>query len=62
MRTSGFSFAYSSATVVGGFTPAMSALLIHETGDRAMAGTWLMLAALCGIIATYVLKPYQENV
>ena len=61
VRTSGFSFAYSSATVVGGFTPAMAALLIHETGDRAMAGVWLMLAALCGIIATSVLKPYKEN-
>jgi MFS family permease len=61
VRTSGFSFAYSMATVVGGFTPAMAALLIHESGDRAMAGVWLTLAAACSLAAAYLLKPYKEN-
>jgi MFS family permease len=61
VRTAGFSFAYSSATMVGGFTPAVSALLIHESGDRAMAGVWLMAAAACGLVATFLLRPYQES-
>ena len=52
LRTSGFSLAYSLATCVGGFTPAICTALIHATGDRAMPGAWLTLAALCGMAAT----------
>jgi MFS family permease len=56
VRVSGFSFAYSLATgLFGGFTPAVSTWLIHETGNRAMPGAWLALAGLMGLIATLVL-------
>jgi MFS transporter, MHS family, citrate/tricarballylate:H+ symporter len=52
VRTSGFSVAYSLATALfGGFTPAISQELIHLTGDRAVAGLWLMFAATCGLVA-----------
>jgi MHS family citrate/tricarballylate:H+ symporter-like MFS transporter len=55
VRTSGFSVAYSLATAIfGGFTPAIATYLIHVTENRAAAGLWLMLAALCGLAATLV--------
>ena len=42
VRTVGFSLAYSLATAIfGGNTPAISQLLFHVTGNRAMAGLWL---------------------
>jgi MFS transporter, MHS family, citrate/tricarballylate:H+ symporter len=53
VRTAGFSVAYSLATALfGGFTPAISTYLIHATGNRAVAGVWLMFAAACGLLAT----------
>ena len=53
VRTAGFSVAYSLATALfGGFTPAVSTYLIHVTGNRAVAGLWLMFAAACGWFAT----------
>jgi len=53
VRTAGFSVAYSLATALfGGFTPAVSTYLIHVTGNRAVAGLWLMFAAACGLFAT----------
>jgi MHS family citrate/tricarballylate:H+ symporter-like MFS transporter len=53
VRTAGFSVAYSLATALfGGFTPAVSTYLIHATGNRAIAGLWLMFAAACGLVAT----------
>jgi MFS family permease len=52
VRTSGFSLAYSLATAVfGGFTPAISTYLIHFTGNHAVPGLWLSLAAACGLVA-----------
>jgi MHS family citrate/tricarballylate:H+ symporter-like MFS transporter len=55
VRTTGFAVAYSLATALfGGFTPAVVTYLIHLTGDRAVAGVWLMLAAACGLVATLV--------
>src|SRR6267143_530918 len=58
VRTSGFSLAYSLATAVfGGFTPAISTYLIHLTGNRAIPGLWLSLAAACGFVATLLAKP-----
>ncbi len=58
VRVSGFSFAYSLATgIFGGFTPAVSQYLIHVTGNRAMPGAWLSLAALMGLTATLLLTP-----
>ncbi|MET3552665.1 MFS family permease [Burkholderia sp. 567] len=55
VRTTGFSMAYSLATLVGGFTPAISTSLIHLTGDKAAPGAWMGAAALCGAVATLVL-------
>jgi metabolite-proton symporter len=55
VRTTGFSMAYSLATMVGGFTPAISASLIHFTGDKGAPGAWMGVAALCGTVATLVL-------
>ncbi len=53
VRTAGFSIAYSLATALfGGFTPAIITYLIHATGNRAVAGLWLMFAAACGLAAT----------
>ena len=55
LRTSGFSLAYSLATAIfGGFTPAISTFLIHQTGDKAMPGAWVSAAAVLGLGATLV--------
>ena len=62
VRTAGFSFAYSLAVALfGGFTPAVATYLIHATGNRAMAGVWLMFAAGCGLIAALAAKPARED-
>ena len=62
VRTSGFSFAYSLAVALfGGFTPAIATYLIHLSGNRAMAGAWLMLAAALGLIAALLAKPLRED-
>ena len=56
VRTAGFSLAYSLATALfGGFTPAICTWLIHYTGNRAAPGLWMSFAAVCGLIATFVL-------
>jgi metabolite-proton symporter len=63
VRTSGFSLAYSLATAIfGGFTPAISTYLIHLTGNRAIPGLWLSLAAACGFVATLLAKPQPSPV
>jgi MFS family permease len=63
VRTSGFSLAYSLATAVfGGFTPAISTYLIHLTGNRAIPGLWLSLAAACGLVAALLAKPQQDAI
>ncbi|MDR5780929.1 MFS transporter [Caballeronia sp. LZ065] len=60
VRTTGFSMAYSLATLVGGFTPAISTSLIHFTGDKAAPGAWMAVAAVCGAVATLVLYRSRE--
>jgi len=56
VRVSGFSFSYSLATgIFGGFTPAVSTWLIHETGNSAMPGVWMAFAGLMSLVATLVL-------
>ena len=53
VRTSGFSLAYSLATATfGGFTPAICTWLIEATGNRAIPGLWLSVAAVLGLVAT----------
>jgi len=62
VRTSGFALAYSLATAVfGGFTPAISTYLIHVTGNRAIPGVWLSLAAACGLVASFFAKAKAES-
>ncbi|GAC1452676.1 MAG: MFS transporter [Steroidobacteraceae bacterium] len=51
VRTAGFSLAYSLATTLGGSTPAIVTFLIHATGNRAMPGAWLAVAALIALAA-----------
>jgi MFS family permease len=52
VRTAGFSLAYSLATTIGGSTPIIVTSLIHATGNRAMPGAWLSLAAGVALVAT----------
>ncbi len=62
VRTSGFALAYSLATAVfGGFTPALSTYLIHITGNRAIPGVWLSVAAACGLVSAFVGKPDTDS-
>ena len=62
VRTSAFSLAYSLATAIfGGFTPAISTWLIHVTGNRAIPGAWLSLAAGCGLTAALLAQPISES-
>ncbi|MGF7114230.1 MHS family citrate/tricarballylate:H+ symporter-like MFS transporter [Pseudomonas laurylsulfatiphila] len=62
VRVAGFSLAYSLATAVfGGFTPAMSTLLIQYTGDKAAPGYWMSFAALCALCATLMLYRRASN-
>jgi len=63
VRTAGFSLAYSlAAGVFGGFTPAVSTYLIQITGNRAIPGVWLSLAAACGLAAAMVARPQPGEV
>jgi len=60
VRTVGFSLAYSLATAIfGGFTPAISTYLIHVTGNRAVPGLWLSLAAVCGLVSAFLARTPQ---
>ncbi len=64
VRVSGFSFSYSLATgIFGGFTPAVSTWLIHQTGNAAMPGVWMSLAGLSSLIATLILtsRSFQKR-
>ena len=62
VRTTGFSLAYSLATAIfGGFTPAICTQLIHSTGDRAMPGLWLSVAALLGLVATVLATGFHRR-
>jgi MFS family permease len=67
VRTAGFSMAYSLATCLGGSTPLIATWLIHETGDKAIPGAWLSLAAVIGLIAAllhrrFALTQWAANV
>ncbi|PAF48383.1 citrate-proton symporter [Helicobacter sp. 12S02634-8] len=56
VRALGFSLSYSIAVAIfGGFTPAISTYLIHESGNNAMPGVWLSIAALCSLLAALAL-------
>jgi MFS family permease len=52
VRTAAFSLAFVTATAIfGGFTPAVSTLLIESTGNRAAPALWLSLAAAISLTA-----------
>src|ERR1700719_1671831 len=57
VRTAGFSLAYSLATTIGGSTPAIVTYLIHETGNRAMPGAWLSVAAAIAFVSACIAVP-----
>jgi hypothetical protein len=57
VRTAGFSVAYSLATTIGGSTPAIVTYLIHETGNRAMPGAWLSVAAAIAFLSAWLSRP-----
>ena len=61
VRSSGFSLAYSIATMLGGFTPAICTWLIAETGNKAMPGLWMAVAAAIGLAATLLGRHLRGN-
>ena len=62
VRASGFSIAFSLATAVfGGFTPAISEWLIHQTGNRAVPGLWLGFAAALGLLAVLLTRNLRSG-
>src|SRR5580692_363934 len=62
VRTAGFSLAYSLATTIGGSTPAIVTFLIHETGNRAMPGAWLSVAAAIAFSAAWITRARKADV
>jgi MFS family permease len=57
VRATSFSFAYNIAVALfGGFTPAISTFLIHETGNAAIGGVWLSIAAACSLAAAILTR------
>jgi MFS family permease len=62
VRTAGFSLAYSLATTVGGSTPAIVTYLIHETGNRAVPGAWLSLAAAIALISIWTTASAPDRI
>jgi MFS family permease len=55
VRASGFSIAYSlAAALFGGFTPAICTFLVAHTGNQAIPGVWLSLAAAVGLAAVLI--------
>jgi MFS family permease len=61
VRGSGFSLAYSLATALGGFTPAICTALIAATQNKAMPGLWLSCAALIGLLAVILQGRLREE-
>jgi MFS transporter, MHS family, citrate/tricarballylate:H+ symporter len=58
LRAAGFSVAFSTATALfGGFTPAVSTLLVHASGNRAAPGLWLAAAAALSLLAVTFARP-----
>ncbi len=54
VRTSCFSMAYSCATIIGGTTPAAVTALIHVTGNGAMPGAYVAMAAVVALVAVLI--------
>jgi MFS family permease len=57
VRTAAFSLAFVTATAIfGGFTPAVSTLLIEATGNKAAPALWLSLAAAISLSAAILAR------
>ena len=55
IRTAGWSLSFSLATaLLGGFTPAISTYLIRLSGNPAIPGVWLSLAAALGLVSLFL--------
>ncbi len=61
VRATGFSLAYSLATCLGGFTPAIATALIAYTGNEAAPGLWLSAAAVVALIGTLCSRPFATH-
>jgi len=61
VRTTGFSFAFVTATAIfGGYTPAICTYLVEVTQNKAAPALWLSLAAGISLIAALVLPAVQS--
>ena len=57
VRAAGWSVAYSlTYAIFGGFSPALVTWLVHETGDKGMAGAVLVPAAIVGLGGTLLAR------
>jgi hypothetical protein len=62
LRATGFPLAYSlAAALFGGFSPAIATGLIKLTGNHAMPGAWLSVAAVAGLAATLLAAKAKEE-
>ena len=61
VRTTGFSLAYSLATTLGGFTPAISTWLIERFHNKAAPALWMSFSAVCGLAGTLLLRSRRRG-
>jgi MFS family permease len=62
VRTAAFSLSYSlAAGLLGGFTPFIATALIEKTGDKAIPGLWLCLAAAVGLASVLSFTLGKKN-
>ena len=59
-RTVGFSLAYSLATTIGGFTPAIATALVDYTGDKGSPALCAIAAGCAGIIGVVFANRLQK--
>jgi MFS family permease len=53
IRGIGFSLSYAlSQALFGGFTPLISTVLVHKTGNNAAPALWVSFAAICSLLAS----------
>src|SRR6195256_4660763 len=62
VRTAGFSLAYSLATTIGGSTSGIVDYPIPDTGNRAMPGAWLSVAAAVAFLGAWITRPRKGDV
>ena len=61
VRTAAFSVAFALATAIfGGFTPLICTALIEATGNKAMPGAWLTLAAAISLTGAVLARKRRD--